>query len=97
MTSNGSDPAPTKTRWVPSNDSTAGSPDELQNAIVLSFIMIHENNFAEFDGEKSVWFFLSVITALQANLQLVVCVPLEDGAEGALQDGEEDGVHRRGG
>ena len=27
MTSNGSDPAPTKTKWVPSNASTAGSPE----------------------------------------------------------------------
>lgn len=27
ITSNGSDPAPTKTRWVPSKDSTSGSPD----------------------------------------------------------------------
>lgn len=39
MSSNGSDPAPTKTRWVPSNDSKAGSPAKEKNK---SAIIHHE-------------------------------------------------------
>jgi hypothetical protein len=33
MTSNGSDPAPTKTRWEPWKDSTSGSPESGKETI----------------------------------------------------------------
>ena len=87
ITSNGSHPAPMKTRWVPLKDSTSGSP-ELWWAKKHYYITWHCTK-----SNKWYLYMVALVTTLQANLQLIISIPLKNSTEWALQ--EEDSVHHR--
>lgn len=89
ITSNGSDPAPTKTRWVPSKDSTSGSPDSwCQKDTIIS----HDTTVPRQRGDI---YIVALVTTLQAYLQLIISVPLKNSTEWPLQYWKEDSVHPR--
>ena len=89
ITSNGSHPAPMKTRWVPLKDSTSGSPELWWQKI--NTIIPHDT----VPSQRSDIYMVALVTTLQANLQLIISVPLKNSTEWPLQYRKEDSVHHR--